>query len=343
MNKTRLALIGGGRIGNIHLKAMSEVSEAELVAIVDTNTEIEQLAKHFSVPFFQSSDKMLQTVTPDGVIVCTPTDIHFSPVASALKSGAHVLVEKPIAQSVEEARKIISLSEQTSREVLVGHHRRHYGILQKTRQLIYDGLLGQLVAVQGMWTTRKADAYYELEGRKKRSSGPVLINLIHEIDMLRYLCGEVRSIFAKLSGGIRNHPKEESAALVMELENGVLGTFLLSDVTPSPWTWEHATGENDGFPKSAQNTFRFVGTEACLEFPNLSIWKTQGEADWHHPMLREDYNIPLENAYILQCRHFCNVINKKEKPRITAQDATRTLAATLAVFEASESGKQVLL
>ena len=180
MNKTRLALIGGGRIGKIHLKAMSEVSEAELVAIVDTNTEIDQLAKHFSVPFFQSSDKMLQTVTPDGVIVCTPTDIHFSPVASALKSGAHVLVEKPITQSVEEARKIISLSEQTSREVLVGHHRRHYGILQKTRQLIHDGLLGQLVAVQGMWTTRKADAYYELEGRKKRSSGPVLIlSLIH--------------------------------------------------------------------------------------------------------------------------------------------------------------------
>ena len=254
MNKTRLALIGAGRIGKIHLKAMSEVSEVELVAIVDTNTELKQLSKHFSVPFFQSSDEMIRAVTPDGVIVGTPTEIHFGPVASALKSGVHVLVEKPIAQSVEEAQKIISLSEQTSREVLVGHHRRYYGILQKTRQLIHDGALGQLVAVQGIWTTRKADAYYEPEGRKKRSSGPVLINLIHEIDMLRYICGEVRSISAKVSRWVRNHPKEESAAMVMELENGVLGTFLISDVTPSPWTWEHATGENEVFPKSAQNS-----------------------------------------------------------------------------------------
>lgn len=343
MNKTRLALIGAGRAGKRHLKAMREVAEAELVAIVDTETELQQLAQQWSVPFFQSSEKMLQAVAPEGVIVCTPTDIHLDPVVSALESGAHVLVEKPITLSLEEARKIISTSKQTLREVLVGHHRRHYGILQKTRQLIEDGALGQLVAVQGMWTTRKADAYYEPEWRKIRSSGPVLINLIHEIDTLRYLCGEVQSISAKVSGGIRNHLKEETAAVVMELENGVLGTFLLSDATPSPWTWEHATGENEGFPKSGQNTYRFVGTEACLEFPNLTLWRPEGKPDWNHPLLREELAITFEDAYIAQCRHFCKVIGKQEKPQITAEDATRTLAATLAVFEASESERQVCL
>ncbi|HJL87809.1 MAG TPA: gfo/Idh/MocA family oxidoreductase, partial [SAR324 cluster bacterium] len=68
-----------------------------------------------------------------------------------------------------------------------------------------------------------------------------------------------------------------------------------------------------------------------------------GKPDWNHPMRRKDLSMPLEDAYIVQCRHFCKVIRKQEKPRITAEDATRTLAATLAVFEASESGKLVCL
>ena len=343
MDKTRLALIGAGMIGRRHLKAMREVDEAELVAVVDTKTDIQQFAQQWSVPFFSSSEEMLQALEPEGVIVCTPTEIHLEPVIASLEHGAHVLVEKPITPSLEEAQKIISTSQQTSREVLVGHHRRHYGILQKTRQLIQERALGQLIAVQGMWTTRKADDYYEPEWRKLRSSGPVLINLIHEIDTLRYVCGEVLSLSAQVRGGIRNHPKEETAVVVMELENGVLGTFLLSDVTPSPWTWEHGTGENTGFPKSGQNAYRFVGTEACLEFPNLTLWRPDGKPDWNHPMRRKDLSMPLEDAYIVQCRHFCKVIRKQEKPRITAEDATRTLAATLAVFEASESGKLVCL
>ena len=143
--------------------------------------------------------------------------------------------------------------------------------------------------------------------------------------------------------GGRNHPKEETAAVVMELGNDVLGTFLLSDTTPSPWTWEHATGENEGFPRSGQNAYRFVGTEACLEFPNLTIWRPDGKPDWNHVLMREDLSMHLEDAYIAQCRHFCKVIGKQEKPRISAEDATRTLDATLAVFGASESGRQVYL
>ena len=138
MNKTRLALIGSGMIGKRHLKAMREVDEAELVAIVDTKTEVKKLAEEWSVPFFLSSEEMLQVLEPEGVIICTPTEIHLERVIAAMEHGAHVLVEKPITQSIEEAHKIISTSQQTSREVLVGHHRRHYGILQKTRQLIQE-------------------------------------------------------------------------------------------------------------------------------------------------------------------------------------------------------------
>jgi predicted dehydrogenase len=266
------------------------------------------------------------------------------PVLSALKSKAHVLVEKPITASMEEAELIIRSSQECAREVLVGHHRRYYGMIQKVRELIRGGGLGQLIGVSGLWAVRKPDAYYEPDWRKQRSSGPVLINLIHEIDLLRYLCGELVSISAKIRRGLRSHPKEETAAVLLEFEDGAVGTFLLSDVAPSPWTWEQAVGENPDFPRSAQNVYRFIGSKAALDFPNLVLWQHEGRhRDWMHEISPEPITVEFEDPYVAQCRHFCAVINGNDQPRITAVDAAKTLRATLAVFEAADKGTEIRL
>ncbi|MDP7025883.1 MAG: Gfo/Idh/MocA family oxidoreductase [Candidatus Marinimicrobia bacterium] len=342
MHKTKLALVGAGTIGKRHLEAISQVEEAELMAIVDNQDQAESICKEMKVPFFNTTEEMLQTLKPEGVIVCTPTEIHLEPVLSSLNAGAHVLVEKPISSTMEEAQEIIKTAQTASREVLVGHHRRYYGTIQKTRKMIHDGVIGKLVGISGMWSTRKADSYYKPSWRQLRSSGPVLINLIHEIDTLRYICGEITSLSAKVANGLRDHPKEETVAVLMEFEGGALGTFFLSDAAPSPWTWEHATGENQNFPKSSQNVYRFTGSEGSLEFPNLVLWKHEnGNSDWHQKMRPQQIDIELEDAYIAQCAHFCAVICGREEPRITASDATKTLESTLAVFDASENGMEV--
>ena len=344
MAKTRLALVGAGVIGRRHLKAIAEVAEAELVAISDTNAEAESLARDNEVPFFSSTEAMLSTQRPNGVFVCTPTEVHLQPVLSALKSKAHVLVEKPITASMGEAELIIRSSQENAREVLVGHHRRYYGMIPKVRELIRGGGLGQLVGISGLWAVRKPDAYYEPDWRKQRSSGPILINLIHEIDLLRYLCGELVSISAKTRRGLRSHPKEETAAVLLEFVDGAVGTFLLSDVAPSPWTWEQAVGENPDFPKSAQNVYRFIGSKAALDFPNLVLWQHGDDhRDWIHEISPEPITVEFEDPYVSQCRHFCAVINGREQPRITAVDAAKTLRATLAVFEAADKGTEIRL
>ena len=344
MAKTRLALVGAGVIGRRHLKAIGEVAEAELVGISDTNAEAERVARDNRVPFFSSTEEMLSTQRPDGVFVSTPTEVHLEPVLSALKFNAHVLVEKPITASMEEAELIIRSSQENTRQVLVGHHRRYYRMIQKVRELIRGGGLGQLVGISGLWAVRKPDAYYEPDWRKQRSSGPVLINLIHEIDLLRYLCGELVSISAKTRRGLRSHPKEETAAVLLEFVDGAVGTFLLSDVAPSPWTWEQAVGENPDFPKSAQNVYRFIGSKAALDFPNLVLWQHGDDhRDWIHEISPKPIAVEFEDPYVAQCRHFCAVINGKEQPRITALDAAKTLRATLAVFEAADKGTEIRL
>ncbi len=342
--KTKLGLVGAGTIGKRHLQAISEVSEAAVVAIVDTDPLAESIAIERNVGFFASVGQMLKDKQPEGVIVCTPTEDHLQPVLSSLEANAHVLVEKPIAPSIEEAQQIIESSMRFNREVLVGHHRRYSEEIQQTKRVIKNGVLGELVGITGIWAVRKADSYFEPEWRKQWTSGPVLINLIHEIDTLRYLCGEIVSLSAKVSKRIRAHPKEESTALLFEFQSGALGTFLLSDVTPSPWTWEQATGENPNFPRTSQNVYRFIGSKASLDFPNLVLWRhTGGDPDWLHEISPEVLDGKTGDAYAEQIRHFCAVIKGKEQPRIRAMDGTKTLKATLAVFEASENGTEIQL
>ncbi len=341
MDKVRLAIIGMGMIGKRHLRALQEVSEVELAGAVDPDPRTQEIAEAAGASWHSSAEELLGSTTPDGIIVSTPTELHLEPTLLALQSGCHVLVEKPIAATLEEAGQILEAAAQARREVLVGHHRRHYGLMTKAREVIQSGQLGTLLAVHGQWTTRKSDAYYDFPWRQQRSSGPVLINLIHEMDILRYVCGEVRSVCARIQGGFRGHPKEETAALVLEFVSGALGTFLLSDATPSPWTWEHGTGENAGFPRTGQNSYRFLGTEAALEFPNLMLWTAEGQPDWQHRMSAESLEVALEDAYVAQIRHFAAVIRGQEVPRISGADATRTLAATLAVFESAEQQRPV--
>ena len=342
--KTKLGLIGAGTIGKRHLQAISEVTEAEVVAIVDTDPLAQSIATKNTASFFSSVSQMLKEIQPDGVIVCTPTEVHLEPALLSLEYNAHVLVEKPIAPSLEEAQQIVASSKRFNRRVLVGHHRRYSEQIQRTKRMMENGDLGQLVGVTGIWAVRKADSYFEPEWRKQHTSGPVLINLIHEIDTLRYVCGEIASMSAKVRKGIREHPKEETTALLLEFHSGALGTFLLSDVTPSPWTWEQATGENKNFPKTSQNVYRFIGSKASLDFPNLVLWKHAGsDPDWLHEISPEVIECEIGDAYAEQIRHFCAVIKGKEEPRISAVDATKTLKATLAVFEASEKGAEIYL
>ena len=87
-----------------------------------------------------------------------------------------------------------------------------------------------------------------------------------------------------------------------------------------------------------------MGTEAALEFPNLRLWRyDEGERGWNFAMQPQDIPLPLGDAFANQCAHFCAVINGKEQPRITAEEATKSLAATVAVFAAMESGRKVML
>lgn len=344
MSEIKLAVIGAGVIGKRHLLASRDLNNFKLVGIADPFPAAQKVADEYNTPLFPSAQQMLDTVHPDGVVIATPTEQHLEPTLQSLEAGAHVLVEKPIMADLNECQQTIEKSIAVDKHVLVGHQRRYYSRVDKARQIVREGEIGKLVSVHGQWTVRKSSDYYDKAWRKKWQAGPILTNLIHELDLLRYIAGDIVSVTAETSNDVQKFEKEDTAGIVFRFKNGALGTFMLSDQSHSPWTWEQAFGENAAFPPTKQNSIRFMGTEGSLDFPNLTLWKSvSGESNWTNEIVATDIPHAQQDAYIMQLAHFAQVIQGNEIPLVSAQDATDTLRATLAVYESATKGSRVNL
>ena len=133
METVRLAIIGGGVIGRRHANAISMLNNTKLAAICDPGPSGRQLAEDMGVPLHLNTRTIFTEDNIDGVIVSTPTENHFRPTLEALDAGCHVLVEKPMTATLNEADQIIRKASENSHHVLVGHHRRYYSLVQKNR------------------------------------------------------------------------------------------------------------------------------------------------------------------------------------------------------------------
>jgi predicted dehydrogenase len=263
---------------------------------------------------------------------------------TALEHRKTVLVEKPITATMAEADEVTRYAAAQGCKVLVGHQRRYYPCARTAREIIRSGRIGSLMAVSGQWTTRKDDEYYAPAWRRDIKAGPILTNLIHEIDILRYICGDITSVSAEITHHDQQFAKEDAVAISLKFANHAVGSFLLSDRTPSPWTWEMALGENAKFPKTGMNAIRFLGTRGALEFPNLVLWRHDEEAgNWHHEITPEVIETPFIDAYIAQCEHLCAVARGFEEPIIDALNGSRSLDATLAAARAANTGARISL
>ena len=344
MKGVKIGLVGAGNIGQRHIMAIDHLKESQLIAIADPSKGAHQRARTRHIPCYKSAQEMLEKEVLDAVVIATPTMRHFEDVSHCISAGCkHILVEKPIAASDDEAAAITYQAEQAGCSVLVAHQRRYYPCAAKAKQLIETGAIGTLIGVTGQWNCRKDAPYYAPEWRRKTEAGPILTNLIHEIDLLRFICGEIKLVSAHLNHIDQNFEKEDAIAITMQFENQAVGTFFLSDRTPSPWSWEFALGENLALPKTGQNPIRFLGSKGALEFPNLVLWQHSDafSGHWQNDIIPHPIETEFIDAYIAQIRHLVEVVQGKTAPLITARDASLSLKATIAVAQAAEAGHQV--
>ena len=232
----RILVVGGGLIGIRHLQAVQAHAECELVGLVDLDMSIQ-----CDVARFAKMGDVLEPV--DGVIIATPTHLHTPHGIEAAERGWHMLIEKPVSETLESAQKLeMALRGQNIRS-LVGHHRRYHAVVQQLKACLEAELIGKVVNVSVLWAMRKPDAYFEGNWRTDGGS-PVMINLVHDIDILRFVVGEIIQTVALKGKPLRGSTRVESGAIALAFENGAVGNVSFSDITPSPWGFEAGTGEN---------------------------------------------------------------------------------------------------
>ncbi len=270
-NPVGLAVLGAGLIGKRHVEHILDEDCAALTAIVDPAPDAKDFAAQKDASWYPNLAAMLEERRPEGIIVATPTQMHVANGLESVAAGIPILVEKPIADDVVEATKLVEAAEKAGVPLLAGHHRRHNPMIQEAKKAIEAARLGQVVSVHGTCWLHKPDDSFDAPWRRRKGAGPAFTNLIHDVDLLRYLCGEVVSAQAFESNALRGAEVEETAVVLLEFANGVLGTVNVSDIIAAPWSWELTSGENPVYPHTRETCYMIGGTRGSLTVPTLDL------------------------------------------------------------------------
>lgn len=330
----RIGLAGAGLVGRRHIDALKRTQDLTLSAVLDPS-----LSADDPLPRVQSLQELI--AQSDGIILATPNDTHRPMAQEVLQAGIPVLVEKPLADTADNARQIVQAAQTSGTPVLVGHHRRHNPLIAKAKEIVDSAALGAITTVHGNCWLPKPDSYYAQSWRQAAGAGPLFINLIHDVDVLMYLCGPIVAVQAFEANTQRQAPAEEVVAATVRFASGALGTLNLSDTALGPWSWELTAGENPAYPKTDQSSYLIGGTHGSLALPNLSVWSQQDGPDWWAPMSTTRYPVDSIDTLVAQLEHFGDVINGSVAPRVSAADGLRAVAVIDAIKQAAQTGQTV--
>ncbi len=338
----RLAVIGAGAIGLTHCQAITATDGFELAGIADPFATGATLAAQFGTRHYRDHAALLAAERPDGAIVATPNETHVPIALDCLAAGVPVIVEKPLANTVAEAVTLLEAERRTGLAVLVGHHRRHQPFLQRARDIVASGGIGRLVAISASAFMLKPQDYFGPDWRRTPGVGGTFrINLIHEIDLIRFVCGEIVALSAFAANAVRGLAVEDTGALIFQLDNGALASLVVSDAAAGPWSWDLTAGDVPRFPVHDVDSHRIVGTEGALTLPRMEVWRHDGEAAWTTPMAMTRDPVAREDPYVNQIEHFRAVVEDGAATFVGAVEGARNLAVMEAVMEATRTGRTV--
>ena len=339
---TRIAVVGFGLVGRRHAEVIRRVPGLELVAIVDPRPEARLAARALEAPCLETLDELFAGVAVDGVILATPTPLHIDQGLALIARGCPVLIEKPIAVTALEAKRLTDAAETEGVPLLVGHHRRHNGMVRAAKAAISSGAIGNIRAVQVTCWFYKPDHYFQIAPwRMHKGAGPISVNLIHDVDLLRHFCGEVASVQACAVPSRRGFENEDLAVAILSFRSGAVATVSVTDSIVAPWSWEMTTRENPAYPATSESCYLIGGDEGSLSIPDLRIWRHEGDRDWWTPITATTLITEAGDPLTAQAIHFARVIRGEEGAIVSGLEGLRSLEVVEAVEAAAKSNRRI--
>lgn len=312
--KLRVAVIGTGFWGKNHARIYSELAETELVAVCDLNPgRAKEIAAKFGAKPYTKSGKLYKKEKIDAVSICTWSTKLAQEATRALKAGKHVLVEKPMATTTRQAKKLVSLAEKNERHLMVGFLMRFIPGIQHIKRAIESKEIGNLVCA----TTRRVSVWPERVG----DVGVIKDIAIHDIDIMRYLFGEdPEAVYAK-AGRMKHARYEDYAQIMLAFPKGKTAFIEVNWLTPYKIRKLIVTGSE------AIMTLDYITQELIIDDAKQSL---KPRYPWREPLKAE-----LEN--------FVASIIKGETPAITGIDGIKALQIAEAALKSAEKGTLIRL
>ncbi len=235
MHKLKTGIAGCGKVAHLHAKALVNLEQSEFLAVASrSETNRNDFASKYKVKAYVNVEDMVKTEKLDLLIVCTPHPAHKEPAITAMESGAHVLVEKPLASCLADCDEMIRTSSRTKKMLGVVSQRRFYESCKRIKKAIDDGKIGRPVLGMVYMLSWRDQTYYRSDpwrGKWDEEGGGVLVNQApHQLDLLQWYMGEPAELFGIWTN--LNHPYievEDTAIAIIRFKNGGIGNIVLSN------------------------------------------------------------------------------------------------------------------
>ena len=314
MKKLGVAVIGTGQWGKNHARVYKELSSTELVAVCDVNVErAKAMAAQYGVKAYSDSTQMLKDKQIEAVNVCTWSTILAKEAKKALNAGKHVLVEKPMATTPQQAQKLVQTAQENGLHLTVGFLMRFIPGLQLIRQSMEDKKIGDLVCV----TAKRVSQWPERIG----DVGVIKDTAIHDIDVMRFISKQDPvSVYAKM-GSMRIKKFEDYAQIMLTYRNGESAFIESNWLTPYKTRMLTATG-SEGIMR--------------LDYITQDLWIEQ-KTETVQPRL------PFQEPLKVELQHFVDCIVNNKKPIVTGEDGVKALEIATAAIQSSSKNRAIQL
>ncbi|MEC7984332.1 MAG: Gfo/Idh/MocA family oxidoreductase [Myxococcota bacterium] len=339
--RLKFLVIGPGLIGKKHIQLINENDRCTVEAVVSLHPE--KYGEHF----YHTLDQAFAAHVFDAAIISSPNECHYKHAMKCLEYNVPLLIEKPLTDTLESAQRLLAFAEKKSVPILVGHHRTYSAFIPEAKKIIHSERFGQLVSVQGSAQFYKPTHYFSERGwRQKKGGGPILINLIHDIGILRELCGEIVRVCAFSSNAVRGFEVEDTVSISCVFETGCMGTFILSDCAASTKSWEMTSGENPDYPHYPDEAcYHFAGTKGSLDFPSMKFtyYQSTEDASWWKPFCHQRLEVTANDPLKCQLDHFISVVDGESKPLVSGRSAYNNMRVLDAIQQSISSERVVHL
>jgi len=333
------AIIGCGVIAPSHAEGIVNTPSAKLVAVADVIEErAREFAQKYNCDWYVDYKEMLDRPDIDVVNICTPSGLHSEMAIEAMKRGKHVITEKPMAVTLEQAEVMIEASKKYQRKLACIFQRRTQSVFRKIKEVTSQGAIGKLILGDAYMKYFRSQAYYDSgdwRGTWAMDGGGALMNQgIHCIDLMQWIMGEVGSVFAYTRTLARKIEVEDTAVAVIEYKNGAIGVI------------EGTTSVVPGFDHRLE--FHGVDGSILVDGENIVRWEVPGvelQLDSYEDVgsVASDPRAVGYMGHMILIRDMIDAIKNDRDPLITGEEGEKALKIILAIYESSKKRKEVYL